>query len=227
MKKLMLEIGHGGTDTGAVANDLVEKNINLIVGKRIRDIMVDYEVEVQMSREEDITLSPDERVKIVTDFNPDLCVSIHHNAATATSARGAEVIHAHFDAYDDALATDILLNMAKIGMPTRRAFTRLNERGTDYYYMIRRIWDNDTDAIITEGGFLTNTEDAKMLTDMNFLYREADAIAKAIIKYMKLELKPKNPVHELITIGLIEEDHALDSNVNWKEFAEILVKVLR
>lgn len=226
-KKLMIDIGHGGTDNGATGNGLVEKELNLIVGLRLRDIMIDYEVDVFLTRENDMSLTPDQRVALVAAVNPDLCVSIHHNSATATTARGAEVIHADKDVEDDKLANDILVNLAKVGMPTRRAFTKLNSQGQDYYYMIRRIIDNNTDAIITEGGFISNPEDAKMLADKNYLYREADAIAKAIIKYMGLELKKKNPVHELIHMGLIETDYDLKANVTWENLAEIMVKVLK
>ncbi|MFT9496359.1 N-acetylmuramoyl-L-alanine amidase family protein [Anaerosolibacter sp.] len=191
MKRIMIDIGHGGSDAGAAANGLVEKDLNLKVGLKLREMLSWYEVDVRMTRDKDIDLSADQRVKLVNDFNPDLCVSVHHNAAAA-SARGAEVIHAHYDKEDDALAVDILQRLSLLGMPTRRAFTKLNESGSDWYFMIRRIWDNDTDAIITEGGFVTNTEDAKLLKAETFLKGEAEAIGSAIVKH--LGLKPKTVI---------------------------------
>lgn len=188
MKKVMIDIGHGGSDTGAVGNGLVEKDLNLKVGFKIRDILKNYDVEIRMTREIDKYLDTDTRVGMVNEFNPDLCVSIHHNAASA-SARGAEVIHAYYDKYDDKLALDILNRLAQVGMPTRRAFSKLNNRGSDWYYMIRRIWDNDTQAIITEGGFITNSEDAKLLKTESYLDAQAGAIAGAIIMHLDLKLK--------------------------------------
>jgi len=189
VKKVMLDIGHGGSDTGAIGNGLVEKNVNLEVGLMVFENLKKYDAEVRMTRNKDITLDTDVRVKTVTNFNPNLCVSIHHNAAEASSARGAEVIHAHYDKEDDVLAKDILHRLSKAGMPVRRDFTKLNSSGSDWYYMIRRIWDNDTDAIITEGGFLTNKEDASLLKDKAFLAKEAKAISDSIVKYLDLKLK--------------------------------------
>lgn len=227
MKKLMLDIGHGGVDKGASSNGLLEKDINLKVGLLIKEYLESYEVEINLTRETDTTISPDNRVSLVDKYNPDLCVSIHHNAASKSSARGAEVIHAHYDEYDDRLALAILSKLALAGMPSRRTFTRLNGRGSDWYYMIRRIWDADTDAIIVEGGFITNNEDAEMLKKDSYLFLEAKAIGEAIVEYLNLKAKKTyhwgdSEVKELKSKGLIKEIHKSEDIVTWAEFATVI-----
>ena len=229
MKKIMLDIGHGGKDSGATANGLVEKQLNLAVGFLARDELSKYDVEVRMTREKDMDLGDDERVNIVKSYNPNLCISIHHNAA-GPAARGAEVIHAHYDSYDDALASDILHRLSQAGMPARRAFAKLNSKGSDWYYMIRRIWDNDTQATITEGGFLTNIQDAQLLKNNEFLQKEAQAIAGAAAAHLKLE--QKNAQHwgdeyikRMQQLGLISGDHSPTSNVTWAELAVVTVRI--
>jgi N-acetylmuramoyl-L-alanine amidase len=188
MKKVMIDVGHGGTDVGANANGLKEKDLNLQVALKVREYLKPYDVEVKMTREVDKTLTPDERVKIVLDFNPDLCVSIHHNSFN-TIARGGEAIHSHYEKQDDKLANAIIDKLAKAGMPKRRAFTKLNDSGKDYYYMIRQINDNDTDAIITEGGFVDNIEDVILLKTEAYINAEAKAIADSVVEYLGLKLK--------------------------------------
>jgi N-acetylmuramoyl-L-alanine amidase len=195
MKKVIIDVGHGGSDNGAVANGLKEKDLNLQVALKVREYLRAYDVEIKMTREVDKTLTPDERVKIVLDFNPDLCVSVHHNSFN-TIARGAEVIHSHYKKQDDKLANDILDKLLKAGMPKRRAFTKLNDNGQDYYYMIRRINDGDTDAIITEGGFVDNLEDAKLLKTEVYINAEAKAIADSIVEYLGLNIKEINKVDD-------------------------------
>jgi N-acetylmuramoyl-L-alanine amidase len=203
MKKVCIDVGHGGSDAGAVANGLKEKDLNLQVALKVRDNLKPYDVEIKMTREIDKTLTPDERVKIVLDFNPDLCVSVHHNSFN-TIARGAEVIHSSKETNDDKLANAILDKLLKAGMPKRRAFTKLNDNGQDYYYMIRKINDNDTDAIITEGGFVDNLEDAKLLKTEAYINAEAKAISDSIVEYLGLKLKeikvekPKDELREAI-----------------------------
>jgi N-acetylmuramoyl-L-alanine amidase len=203
MKKVCIDVGHGGSDSGAVANGLKEKDLNLQVGLKVREYLNPYDVEIKMTRETDKTLTPDERVKIVNDFNPNLCVSIHHNSFNGI-ARGAEVIHSHYEKQDDKLANDILDKLLKSGMPKRRAFTKLNDNNQDYYYMIRRINDNDTDAIITEGGFVDNIEDAKLLKTEAYINAEAKSITDSIVEYLGLKIKeikvdvPKDELREVL-----------------------------
>ncbi|MDF2520274.1 MAG: cell wall hydrolase/autolysin [Clostridia bacterium] len=229
--KVMIDIGHGGSDPGAGGNGLIEKDINLQVGLHLREYLNAYDVEVRTTRETDITLSSDERVALVQSFDPNLCISVHHNAASASEARGAEVIHAHYDQYDDKLANAILDNMEAIGMPRRKSFTRLNSRGDDWYFMIRRIWDNNTDAIITEGGFVTNQADADLLRRKEFLLSEAKAIGTAVVEY--LGLKPKDSsnwwdeaMKRINEEGLIENIHDGRDAVTWAEFATVMSRLL-
>ncbi|OGO78868.1 MAG: hypothetical protein A2Y23_05180 [Clostridiales bacterium GWB2_37_7] len=230
MGKIMIDIGHGGSDSGAIGNGLIEKDINLKVGLMIYNYLSRYDVEVGITRRADIALSNDARVELVNSFQPDLCVSIHHNAAASAEARGAEVIHAHYDNYDDKLATAILENIGNIGMPKRRIFTRLNSRGDDWYFMIRRIWDNNTAAIIVEGGFVTNSKDAEMLKKEDFLMLEATAIGSAIVEY--LDLKPKvgnwwdGSMERMKTEGLIQNKHNGNEPVSWGEFATVISRLL-
>lgn len=200
MKKLCVDVGHGGSDSGACANGLKEKDLNLQVALKIREYLSFYEVEIKMTREIDKTLEPNERTKIVLDYNPNLCVSVHHNSFNGV-ARGAEVIHSHYELQDDKLANAILEKLKLSGMPIRRAFTKLNDAKKDYYYMIRIINDNDTDSVITEGGFVDNVEDAKLLKTEVYMNAEAKAIADSVVEYLGLKLKEVKvevkPVDEL------------------------------
>lgn len=230
MIKIMIDIGHGGSDTGATGNELIEKDLNLKVGIILRDYLKSYEVMVKTTRDSDITLSNDTRVELVNRFDPDLCISVHHNAAPSTEARGAEVIHAHYDEYDDKLANAILDKLAAFGMPKRRIFTKLNSRGDDWYYMIRRIWDSNTAAIIVEGGFVTNPIDAAMLKRDEYLVSEANSIGKAVVEYLDLKLKSGNwwdgAMERMKAEGLIQDVHDGNETVSWGEFATVMTRIL-
>jgi N-acetylmuramoyl-L-alanine amidase len=231
--KIMIDIGHGGNDNGATGNGLIEKNLNLTVGLKIRDYLTQkYNVEVAVTRDKDISLTNDERIAIIKKFDPDLCVSVHHNSADIPNARGAEVIHAHYDKTDDELAYDILHRLAKLGMPIRRAFSKLNLNKVDWYYIIRRVYNSATQVIITEGGFISNKEDAALLKNAGFIEAESIAIADAIAVFLKLEAKQQEPVNtphwgqaavqKLKDRGLISVDHAPDEQVTWAEFATVI-----
>jgi N-acetylmuramoyl-L-alanine amidase len=188
-KRVVGDIGHGGADPGATGNGLIEKELNLIVGNYVKQYLQPYDVEFILTRTKDITLTADDRTKLIRSLDPDLCISIHHNSATDPGARGVEVIHAYKDKTDDKLADMIAKNIGELGIPVRRTFTKVLPSGYDYYFMIRSIIDTNTQAVIVEGGFISNQQDAELLKRDSFLKAEAEAIGQAIVRYLGLELK--------------------------------------
>lgn len=93
---IVLDPGHGGTDQGSSKKEygLIEKDLNLKVAKYCRDALAkDNSIEVYMTRETDVSVDLEERVKIAKEHNATLFVSIHMNSATTEAAKGAEVYY--------------------------------------------------------------------------------------------------------------------------------------
>lgn len=162
MAKLIIDPGHGGNDPGGGSNehwkekDLV-LDISLYQYQRFRELGVSVEI----TRTKDVTLSPDERTKIVRESGAKYCISNHINAAESSEARGAETIHSIYS--NGSLAKTIFNAVSAAGIPGRRVFSREGANGKDYYFMHR-----DTGSVITvivEYGFATNREDTKLLHD--------------------------------------------------------------
>jgi N-acetylmuramoyl-L-alanine amidase len=89
---VVIDPGHGGKDPGAVANGLLEKNINLKVGKYLADFLKSKGIEAVLTRSTDVYLKLSTRTEIAMKRNADLFVSLHCNALPAgRHARGVEV----------------------------------------------------------------------------------------------------------------------------------------
>lgn len=84
LKGVVIDPGHGGTDPGAVANNLKEKDYTLLISKYMYDRFKELGIPVKMTRETDVTLSPRERVNKVKSFYGDgkdvVVISNHLNA---------------------------------------------------------------------------------------------------------------------------------------------------
>src|SRR5450755_4708130 len=85
--RVVIDAGHGGSLTGAESNGLLEKNINLIIAKKIQSLSREYNVDVIMSRETDVTPGSSELresleyiAALPKNKNADLFISIHTNA---------------------------------------------------------------------------------------------------------------------------------------------------
>lgn len=79
--KLVIDAGHGGYDSGAVGNGLVEKNLTLQIARRVRDILtVNYPITIKMTRDSDVFVSLSERANIANAFSANYFISFHINS---------------------------------------------------------------------------------------------------------------------------------------------------
>jgi len=93
---VVIDAGHGGAEKGAVHGTLVEKSLTLHLAQKMRQLLsVQKGIRVVMTREEDITLSLEERARIVNENTPDLFVSIHFNTDPfmLSETRGFEIYY--------------------------------------------------------------------------------------------------------------------------------------
>jgi N-acetylmuramoyl-L-alanine amidase len=94
VRRVVLDAGHGGTDPGATAEQLLEKEITLDIGRRLRRNLERDGFEVVVTREADRTIALKERARLANDSRSDIFVSIHVNALLKhTDARGIETYY--------------------------------------------------------------------------------------------------------------------------------------
>lgn len=213
-KKIFVDIGHGGTDPGAQANGLIEKQLNLTVGLKLKELLIEKGFDVKLSRESDVALSLTERTNMANSWGADYFISVHHNAG---GGDGWEVIHTiHTSKSEgDELAQEIGKEFSKTGQNMRRIFSResTNYPGTDYYTVIGKA---KMPSIITEFAFL-DTNDYKAVDSVEKLHREAQAIANGLCNYIGVAD---------IDITVAQELKGV-SNVNWDEKNKEFVKTVQ
>ena len=67
-KRIVIDAGHGGLDTGAVGNGIVEKDLTLKIAKYIKNRFDELGIDSTLTRDSDITLNPTDRVNRVLDI---------------------------------------------------------------------------------------------------------------------------------------------------------------
>lgn len=72
MKSLVIDLGHGEHDPGAVGkHGTKEANIVLAIGKEINELLKSYHLNVKFTRLSDKYLTLSDRAKIANDFKAD------------------------------------------------------------------------------------------------------------------------------------------------------------
>lgn len=189
-KKVVIDAGHGGSDSGAIGNGIIEKNLTLDISKYMYDRLKELGVPVKLTRDRDVDLPASERPQKVLDQygngNDVIVVSNHINSGGNGSAEGAEVIYALRN--KDTLSKKILDELEKQGQIIRKYYQRRlpSDYNKDYYYMMRNT--PNTEALIVEYGFLDNASDASKLK--NNYKKYAEAVVKAVTEYAGYKYAP-------------------------------------
>lgn len=186
-RKVVIDPGHGGTDSGATGNNLLEKDYNLLISKYMYDRFKELGIPVAITRDSDTTLSPTDRVNtILNKFGNSSDVILISNHVNSGGGEGAEVIYALRNR--DTLAKRILENIGATGQETRKYYQRRlpSDTSKDYYFIHRNT--GNLEPLIVEYGFIDDTKDVEFLKEN---YKElAEAVISAVANYIGVPYTP-------------------------------------
>ena len=125
--KIVLDAGHGGSDSGAVGNGIVEKDLTLLITQYMYDRLNELGIPVKVTRLTDETISPTDRVnRVLSSFGNSSDVILLSNHINAGGGDGAEVIYALRN--NGVLPNMILNELSKEGQNIRKAYQRTIEK---------------------------------------------------------------------------------------------------
>ena len=173
---------HGGTDSGATGNGIIEKDLTLKIAQYIHNRLDDLGIKNVLIRNTDETINPTERVERVNNaYGTSGDVIVVSNHINAGGGDGAEIIYALRN--NDTLSSLIATEIEKEGQNVRKYYQRRlpSDPSKDYYFMLRNT--GNTESIIVEYGFLDSTSD-----DVNQLKNNyenyAEAVVRALVDYI-------------------------------------------
>ncbi|MDB8803410.1 N-acetylmuramoyl-L-alanine amidase [Romboutsia sp. 1001216sp1] len=170
MGKLVIDLGHGGKDPGAIGpNKTCEADIVLNIGCEIDKILKGYDLDYKFTRFSNKYLSLIERAMIANRFGADYFVSIHINSTTDRSVRGVEVWQ-----YDGDNSK--LNNFSKCVCDDISKTLDIRNRGVKYNKNFTVLKNTKMPACLIEVDFISNKKAERDLKDGT----KIKAIAKVI-----------------------------------------------
>ncbi|MDY5774951.1 MAG: N-acetylmuramoyl-L-alanine amidase CwlD [Lachnospiraceae bacterium] len=189
---IVIDAGHGGTDPGKIGiNGKKEKDINLQIAKELKKKLEKEGIEVVMTRESDEGLynsssrnkkveDMKKRCKIIDEAKPVFTISIHQNSYPEEYVKGAQVFYYGQSQEGKELAEILQESMVQQLDKENHRTAKANES----YYLLKK---TESPTVIVECGFLSNSEEAKLLADKDYQKKVAEAIHTGIKKYLKEE----------------------------------------
>ena len=202
MRRIVLDPGHGGKDTGKVNGPYKynEKAATLDTAARLKILLEKQGFEIVFTRTKDVFLDLDDRPAIATTAKADLFISLHYNAgppgdtssdgietycltpagqkstnaAKAKSTTGVEPGN-RFDTANMALAWGIQRRLVKSTGADDRGVRRAR------FAVLRTL---SCPGVLIEGGFMSSRKEGALIADAAYRQKIAEAVAAGIVDYV-------------------------------------------
>lgn len=194
--KIWLDAGHGGTDSGATGNGVMEKDVNLTLISAINDFLRDnYDnVETKMTRDTDVFVTLKDRTDRANEWGADFFLSCHVNANDNTAARGFGSYTYTGTSGRTKSAQNVIHAEVLRACPE---FQDFGQRQEDFHVLR----ETKMPALLTENGFVTNTADARLISSRVFIQRLAEAHCRGLASFFGLTRKETDTVAEPTITG--------------------------
>ena len=186
---VILDAGHGGNDPGKISVDgTQEKDLNLEIAKKLKELLEQQDIEVIMTREEDRGLYEENasnkkaqdmkrRCELINKELPACVVSIHQNSYHEEPIHGAQVFYYETSKESQSLAEVIQQELIRFVDPENHRQAKAN----DTYYLLKK---TEAPVVIVECGFLSNWEENGKLKDESYQEQLVWAIHMGIMRYL-------------------------------------------
>lgn len=203
MKTVVIDAGHGGSDTGASYQGHIEKNLTLKLALKVREALrQNYDAKVLMTRTKDKTVSLDQRTDYANNHDADYFCSIHLNAGGGSGFESyiynggvpQQTVQAQ-----DILHQTIIHKLAKKYDIHNRGQKRAN------FHVLR---ETRMSAILLEVLFIDSDHDVKRITKPAFRKNAGAAIADGIADALSLPTAKKNTLYHVIAGSFKDKQNA-------------------
>lgn len=189
---VVIDPGHGGENLGGEYEQYVEKEMTMIVADAMKEELEKYEgIQVYMTRYDDIEqdMSLEERSEYAKSVDADFLFCLHFNLSEYHTLFGAECwVSAFGEEYSKgySFASVEMELLQELGLYSRGIKTRLNDRGTDYYGIIRTATEREIPCVLIEHCHLDQENDKPFYDYDEKLKAFGRLDATAVAKYFNL-----------------------------------------
>ncbi|HLQ84396.1 MAG TPA: N-acetylmuramoyl-L-alanine amidase [Pseudogracilibacillus sp.] len=183
--KVMIDPGHGGSDSGAIGNGLYEKDLTLEISKKVKSYIDRYyNISTKMTRTNDTYVSLKQRTDIANQWQADLFLSIHVNAGGGSGYE--DYIHNSLTPFRSAPKQDEITS-AEAQKTIRNEINavlkkyKVRDRGAKAanFHVLR---ESKMPAVLLEIMFIDTKKDADLLKNNSFINDISRAIAEGVGK---------------------------------------------
>lgn len=195
VRRVVLDPGHGGRDPGAGTGELREAELVLDVAHRLRErLEAETVIDVVLTRNDDTFVPLDERIAMANAVQADLFLSIHANASRDRLAAGIATYHLSEQA--NRAPTESARHAHSAGLAKlvqrhmiqriRRVHPEVRDLGVKQD-QLKVLVGAEMPGVLAEVSFLSNDEEAALLSTETYRDRISEALFESIVAYQPPE----------------------------------------
>ncbi len=172
---IMLDVGHGGRDPGAVVGGYHEADLNLQLAMKLKAELESMGATVLLNRSDDRSLTSQDRIAYLKEQGVDLCLAIHQNSLDG---------YPNLSGFELGYATPFSQPAAElIFEETEASGIYSNHRLYWHYYYVAR--ETACPVVLLENGYMTNADDLAGMIDGQIQLKKARAVARGVARYFQ------------------------------------------
>jgi len=186
-KKILIDPGHGGPDSGAIGQTYTfEKDVNLSIALYLNNMLAEAGATVSMTRKTDVCVASkyteradlEARVAMANNTKPDLFISIHNNANSNPDNNGTSTYYSgqNPQATESAKMANAIQSLITGTVNTNNEGVRKAD-----FYVLR---NTNMPSVLIEAAYLSNPDEEERLQNPIFQKNMATAIFRGIIEYL-------------------------------------------
>lgn len=201
-RRIVIDPGHGGENSGAknIAGSGFEKDYTLDWALRLKPLLVANGWNVLLTRTDDVDLSLGDRVRMAERAKADLFISLHFNSVDPPANRSE---HNGIETYcltPTGMPSNVTRNF-KDDLGLRYANNAFDRQNLQYAFRLHQavvhfsarkdggirharflsvLRDQNRPAVLIEGGYLTDPQEARLIANATYRQKLAEAVAKAL-----------------------------------------------
>lgn len=193
-KTIVIDPGHGsfpsqhphgdpGVDRSLDGKAIWEKDLNLSVALKLRDLLLELGANPILTREEDVGLSLADRSRVADEVDADVLISIHHNSSRVqwSQISGVEIYHKSGDALSRALAQSLGLTLPQA------TGQKLAYVGIHRSFLLGVLETSRIPSVLVEVGFMNCLDELRRLVTDDFQIKAASGMINGLVSYFSGE----------------------------------------
>ncbi|CAL2059140.1 N-acetylmuramoyl-L-alanine amidase [Tenacibaculum sp. 190524A05c] len=156
-KIVVLDIGHGGIDSGSFSEELSEKQITLEIGNKVKDLLYsnpNMHIDISLTRTSDKYITLKNRIDYINSLQPDYIISLHLAESKTENENGINLFNGSQTPF--IKQSDSLLKQLKISFSNEFTINQVKSINSDILNKV------NCPSALVEMGYLTNKKDIQL-----------------------------------------------------------------